>query len=1736
MADISPPPLLTTTLAASKLAAASGISSREIQIILHTLGYLDVVPGLKFILELSASLRSRFAILQMAFPKLKEFIERFLLTDQLASSLSELDFVESTAGRWRKSNLDALVDDPTMGFDHKAPDEITKDFLAVAWLFRSLEALEQRPLTNFWRIDISSVSVAAKYGDWDGPPEIIKGLLSSGFSSWSDAISRAAKDIRFRHLAAINHTFVLLASIVPRHLSFPSALPRKHAVVLTEQRSLSKAHLNFPNPSELESLHKTLDDLDNLGQLSPLFFEKLVIGLGLATGQTIRDVLNIRVVGNAKVPSAPTEQLISLSLASGFKGSYFRAEWIIPIPRNRKLVLPLPERFTTALRQLVNFDTDSRLIYRFPLTEYPWEKRCNSELMRILCSGRLRSNLLLRDTLSRICHHVSANPAISYWLTAGRRGVDQPMRSDQIALSYYLDPYSERTIEIYKTACKSLFGKFGSPGSDATPNGNFGVAQHVHQAAAKFMQKRIVPASTPQDVITLHNAFAQYSLLLLIVATAHRKSTTPFFFPWDIHLEQRLAFIADKSLVGSEARFVPLAEVAKAQIEAYFRHLQALYYKLDKTNLPAKKHIAGLIAIEPSSRHNVASQLHAGLFFEIRPDGTQQTITTGQLDRLLKSASITATTGQFRKALADALWGKGLSGIEIAALLGHANELHPFGPASSWSAALWADKLRPKIDEYLVERTWINLESPLVRKTNLTHVPHALIPTTASGAYSYEGRAKERERAEVRAAVVIREVLSDDLLEDHAHIIDDELLNIVREEIDLRLGTDKDAKACATRMLAETLQKLRRRGTTIQSFLPNSYRLEPSPIELSFGRHLAIAKALRQHFIARVGSAIGGPFDQLERIAQLVISLIILDGMLDRRRIQQVIETLYQRGSITNYPDALVIRSNVVTSTYEYKWTVIAGDVTTALALGLEVNSHESDSTPSEKAVISRISTICTKLLGRGVIERHTPLDTLIRIFKPWWFIHQTGAVYSMATGKHNGPAPHPTSEQSLLGVCEPPSLAPSKSKPLDLEPETAIPMASIAAWEGIKSILKESQGKREEGTAHSRRQRQELKRSLEQGIKDDLVFWRQQQPIVDLLLAFTQSLLESGGLRLKKLQFSSIKTYLQTALDPLIKNAWDADFSVMSVEDYRALYKAVELECQEKRTDWHLVLRMFHLHLRSTIGAPYLPELQMNNARMRKHVRSSLITATALDSAAQFVANDASISAEQRSTAKALMLTGIGYGGRLTECIGLRAGDFDTVQEKHLAIRPNVIRDLKSRNLGRVIPLPLLSPTQNRSINVQRKKAALSPDVEHYLFGSPKRDQKIVKLRPLAQSSVAAIRMASGNEAAVFHDLRRTFATKLVMIGMPLRSQHPALQRARERLLGPISWDSDIAFQITHTGSGNPFFIDGAAEVLGHVSPDTLLNVYFHGSALFLADTANIVNGDIELEDGRLANMLNKDRTAIVKLRGRRLANHELADSRSLIRHYLAKGIISGEGGKKKRGLEENKSDEQQSTAKNLPLVLMDQLFCQRKTEGLSLEELASNALQLDIAPEQVHRVVENYRQMVYNTGFDDFECVDSELLSEPPSRDKGLIRGSKERQAVLQSIAELLTRNESFARNFHSLLRCWLDHVDAKEPRLVCNDLESLEAALNALRSIGASDQQLNLETIGSVQTPLVAGTLQKYPSARVDLSGRFSRGPAKVRVVEVGVSISQLAGSRIPDGRDFHRMLAVAACVLS
>lgn len=74
-----------------------------------------------------------------------------------------------------------------------------------------------------------------------------------------------------------------------------------------------------------------------------------------------------------------------------------------------------------------------------------------------------------------------------------------------------------------------------------------------------------------------------------------------------------------------------------------------------------------------------------------------------------------------------------------------------------------------------------------------------------------------------------------------------------------------------------------------------------------------------------------------------------------------------------------------------------------------------------------------------------------------------------------------------------------------------------------------------------------------------------------------------------------------------MIEAAWDQDIAELDYEEANAIYTTVKEVCRKKRTDWELVLALFHQHLRQTVGAVDIPWLRKKEKQLKKRCRSSL-------------------------------------------------------------------------------------------------------------------------------------------------------------------------------------------------------------------------------------------------------------------------------------------------------------------------------------------------------------------------------------------------------------------------------------------------------------------------------------------------------------------------------------------------
>lgn len=1725
--------------AAQAIAQHAGIAPEEIAIALKVIGYQSHTPGLHKILRRAEGMAERFEELRIPCPGLSEVIDCFILAGRLAKHVSPT--TDSYGKRTQSINAS---EDAVFALNDLELGEFQKDLFAVSWVIQSVALMQTLQVE---RIASTISLLEALQRNLEKPkPAVTENLrvypLWERLQHFCTVLGEGEyTNFQYRRL---REALRKLSTLHIAGLQLPTVEARDSIQLRLTERHLTTAHWNFPRPADLESLRSLYTD-KHLAESSPAWIESLIILIALTTGRDINQALTILISGESCSARtvAPHQRLVLRKLSGGdswFDTRKVSAEWHIWMDAGTPLIWPLPELTHAPLMRLIPKNQEGRLVDFLPPTSIQWETRCNNLLAELFHCSHRQANLKVRDFLIRQSYEISGNRGFAQWVSAGHPSNNkETQRSEQISLSAYLNPRGMAAQWVYKQSFKGLLGAFSAiPKVEADLTGNFGVNRTEHENTSIFLREQITAATESNDLIAQHNAIAIYSLCLLIVATGHRKSNTPFFFSFNLHLEDRLAFIADKCIVGSEARFVPLGDTALKQIDAYRQHLQVLVARLKGSNHAVVRHISSLIrSLAPHQKNRSISAptpQEAGLFFQILPDGSIETIRTGQLDALFKSSGLESRVGLFRKALADYLWDNTQNGHLVAALLGHANDHHPFGPASAWTIADWSNEISPLIETYLTERHWNVLESPLAKSKSANKLPMLSGAGLQTTSQSYEGRIKERQSAQTRARRAIKAVLTDELLEDNDYRITNEIRKSLREQIKQLLVGDTRARKAVSTQLDYVIGVMKNHNDEVDSPVRYMPSQAESPIKISFSRYLSNATEFRKCWIQLVGSPIGGPLDTVERLAQLAICLVVFDGVLDPKRIKASIDSVIGGTGISDHVDTISIRSCVETRDHEFDAMTIPGDLSMAFIMGLEAELQKPSSSdlPSIDQVLDRMEDILRKIYGRTA---KVSLKLLCDIFKPWWLIRLPGAIYSIAIGQHNGLCPNPPSEISLFASREPEPTPLVSSLRSFSSRSIAIKDARRVARDEINQLLTAAEGCLEKGTAHNRLQRRQLAKQLEVVTSSEAASWSHAQPIVAYLISFARALIRDGGKKERGMTFSSIKTYLSWISPHLIEAAWDQDIAELDYQELNAIYSAVEEAYRKNRTGWRLVLELFHRHVRETVGAVDIPWLRQSGNKWKKRCRSSLFTSQAIDHAITTLSNCNSDSGELASASLTMLASGLGYGTRRSESAGLKATDFDARDKSNLAIRANVIRDLKSFAGRRVISAPLIeSKILRESLSQAIERSSSNPNREPYLLVSSEKNQEIQTIQPIIKTIVESLRSASANKYAVYHDLRRTYGTKLVIAAIPLKSSHSGLERARGRLLGSSPPTQEEIYRITKMTPNNPYLFDAIGRVLGHADESTLLNVYFLGSPIILADRAREANKDITLDDGRLGNILGKDRTTIVKMNQRLNEEFQGVGHEGLIRHYIPKYFAqaSQPGSPKIKPL--LKFSREAKSAIGSPWAWFDQVLCYRKLCSLSLIEMKETAVKHGIPDEEAASFLDNYEQMLLDTGISDFEPDNSSLIDGPPQRDDGLLRGAKERQRAIRRISKMASKDAEFRKLLAQQTSSWQRYVAYRDPWLVCRRLEDFEATLDFLSRIGVRKDQIRCETVTTLAAPLLEAVSKRLPTTIVRTERRFSQSPSNTKANEIGINVGQLAGSAIPDGRDFHRMMALLACL--
>ena len=1719
----------------------------KIKIALQVSGLLGGGEASRSGLRHLARLRSRFNALKALIPNLGRTLDFLLLAGSCQTRSPnghELAFAsEIPLSKPGVANLGEwllLHEPPSMT---PAEENLWLDILAIRWLVAAAFRIfgDQIPYgRESWEPpskDFRDLKVKKML------PKLSDGALQIGYPTWLALVSEYSQNCQLPRLVNSLLTVKEVCFHNPRPPS-PRPLPR------LSERHLLKSHWLFPSPYEHQKLVSLLNHELNPSDLYKKIQQKIertgehptdealakslqtwhrceaaLVALSVLTCRPIRSILTWRVQIASPTSHRSDSIQISYDVSRSSGEKYAKLTWV----KNQvgadgvTAAVELPydvQQWLKSIHPGVGSPTLNQLL---PYSLKAWDERAYEYLAQELgCTAR-RAQIICRDLVSRLLYDATANAAlVRFWRSGSSSKLE---RSDRLALGHYLQPQGNRARESFTAACSQALGPSIFPGGKFTvllSGASYTLTSEELILIKESLEKKHHSANGP---LAQHNALAHLTLFICLLATGHRRSTTPFPFPWDFSPCERLVFICDKLVTGSEARFASLPCTPLSYLRAYAKSLQRIS-RLPKISGATKlyaEQTAALLSFEeapPSAAKRLDFQPLAGVFFLLDESGEipRRTLTTNALDLHIESLTkIQSPTKRLRATMAQYLWENGCSGRLVQAFLGHQPELHVHGPASTWSVHNVAHQLAPLVESFF--KKTLGCTSASIA----TYFPSPYFPSPNTAPYQrgsevhapgYEGRKREKSWSQYRARSAIRQEIAASLLShpDESDSPEERFGPKDRQQLEDRileeLWNDLPAQKRVSSLLDEQLAQMRLTSGKESHRTQHPDLSAPGPIEVGFSRLLRCAHVFRSVWERSVGVPLGNSnFDKLEALAHLAISLICFDGVISKDNVRNLVGAAansdfeVHRGTIT-------LRCNVVTATHDFEFSVRPGAISTALVLGID--SRSDSSTFEWHEVEQRASQILRKLMNLADGQRWT-VARLGLMFRPYWLLRLPGAMYSVATGEQKGPAADAQSEAMLHG-----------KRPIQLDsslealrhPLTTLDEDHKGALQALKNLFRQARGVREKGEQRRRVQRAKLRVAIHTESSSEMLRWSSSTQIFYLLLTFIDRLLEIGGRRVKSLAFTSIEKYFSWVAEELILQAWDFDFETCDADNLKELFDSVAAKVDPGYG--RAVLHDFAAHLRDSISVPHFGR-KWEKARTPVRSRTSLVLPLQVERALALLCERTDIHSRH---AAVLIAACAGYGLRRTEALGLTTHQFDDVQNLHLSIKRSGIADLKTHWGRRVIPSPLLQDGAKEVLTGANNLARTSPRNPQYLFESELRDFHITSAASVVSAATLALRAATGNPRIVLHHLRHSFGTLLgLAVLAPPKSTDRYLNRIVTRLLGTRYVDDTGA--ILQCPAGWPFGIDALANTLGHADVRTFLDTYFHASHLVIADRSEPWQ-PVEMQQERLARLLGVERTKITKLKMKLASKLDNAK--------VPLDVLVQEIARRQEGVTDaedaNASDSRSQHAEQWALIFRAMQY--RLNNDLSMAEMwAYAAKHLGYSSDHISTYRRRYEALVQESGLDDFEPDSSELITPVASHRVGVIRGSVEREdfvARVQRWAEATPENRA---TLERLLEVWLSRVSPSSPKIVCRTSEEIHVMLKCLSQLGATSSQLKLQLHGDLATAWLVDVHEHNPSATWS-SARASRGSPRVKVPEVSIAIDQVQGSQIPDGRDFHRSL--------
>lgn len=364
------------------------------------------------------------------------------------------------------------------------------------------------------------------------------------------------------------------------------------------------------------------------------------------------------------------------------------------------------------------------------------------------------------------------------------------------------------------------------------------------------------------------------------------------------------------------------------------------------------------------------------------------------------------------------------------------------------------------------------------------------------------------------------------------------------------------------------------------------------------------------------------------------------------------------------------------------------------------------------------------------------------------------------------------------------------------------------------------------------------LKRFLRavEGQADDLMYSDALPRMCGLAAQWIYSLARDGQRDGSDYAPKTLRNYWYSWALRVIEDFGPIDPVQLSAAEIEELYlQIVEDAAVENRQHLYPPMRNLHRYLVAHHGVSEINWAALGQAtgQGQVHVNANLLHEHEYFRALDLLRNDEAVSARVRGLQAAVLVLLYRFGLRIAECLGLCDGDVvfnEKRQRWSVTVRANQYRALKTENARRrVVQLEIFDTREDEVLK------AWALHVGHYvaqygeqpLFASGMGLQQRLDLFPRQLVTLRvgqALHAASGDPSLRIHHCRHSFATRILSLGLEhdVDGQAACVARGRD--------GSGLLLELASETSPSRRFVWAVAAALGHASPTTTLQTYFHG------------------------------------------------------------------------------------------------------------------------------------------------------------------------------------------------------------------------------------------------------------------------------------------------------------------